>query len=161
MSELRERATCDPVTGLQNQRAFDEALSAIGGRRSGRWAVVMADIDGFKAVNDNHGHLAGDRLLRELAEALNEALRPMDRIYRVGGDEFAAILPDLEADGATEVGNRLCKAAKGVLGSYGASLSVGIALPRGNESATEFVSRADEKLYEAKRIEPGTSRLSD
>jgi diguanylate cyclase (GGDEF)-like protein len=160
VTELRERAMRDPMTGLQNQRAFAEAMGSFGGRRVHRWTLMMADIDGFKDVNDTLGHRTGDRVLADLAAALDEILRPLDRIFRVGGDEFALIMPDLDEPTAAEIGGRLCDAAASVLGEFGASLSVGIALPVDGEEAEDFIDRADRTLYEAKRRRPGTARLS-
>ena len=160
MADLRDRATRDALTGLGNLSSFQEALSAIGGRRRGRWAVAMADVDGFKAVNDTHGHLAGDQILRDLATVMNTVLRAEDRMYRVGGDEFAAILYDVNEDGAAEIGRRICEAAASVMSEYGAALSVGIALPVAGESSVDFLNRADKMLYQVKAQAPGTSRVA-
>lgn len=159
MADLRERATRDSLTGLGNVAAFQEALSAIGGRRRGRWAVAMADVDGLKAVNDTHGHLAGDQILRDLAEAMNTVLRAEDRMYRIGGDEFAAIFHDVDEEGAAEVGRRVCEAAAEVMSGHGAGLSVGIALPEQGEATTDFLDRADKMLYQVKAEAPGTARV--
>jgi diguanylate cyclase (GGDEF)-like protein len=99
-------ARIDPLTGLANRRAFEEALAAeiSRARRSGApLSVVVADLDRFKAVNDEHGHLAGDALLREVADALRAELRQHDACFRWGGDEFALLLPATtrtEADAA-------------------------------------------------------------
>lgn len=160
MADLRARATRDTLTGLGNLSSFQEALSAIGGRRRGRWAVAMADVDGFKAVNDTHGHLTGDQILRDLATVMNTVLRSEDRMYRVGGDEFSAILHDVDEDGAAEIGRRICEAAASVMSEYGAGLSVGIALPAPGESAIDFIGRADKMLYEVKAEARGTSRVA-
>lgn len=160
MADLRARATRDTLTGLGNKAAFDEALTAIGGRRKSRWAVAMADVDGFKRVNDTYGHLTGDRILRELAAAVDTVLRAEDRMYRVGGDEFAAILHDVDAEGAEEIGQRMCEAAEAVMGEFEAGLSIGIALPAPYEQATEFLERADQMLYEVKREARGTARVA-
>lgn len=160
MADLRTRATSDTLTGLGNLAAFQEALSAIGGRRRGRWAVAMADVDGLKQVNDTYGHLTGDRTLRELAATIDDVLRAEDRMYRIGGDEFAAILHDVDADGAGEIGTRMCGAAAAVMGEFGAGLSVGVALPAPYETSAEFLERADKMLYEVKREAPGTARVA-
>lgn len=160
MADLRARATRDTLTGLGNKAAFDEALTAIGGRRKSRWAVAMADVDGFKRVNDTYGHLTGDRILRELAGAVDTVLRAEDRMYRVGGDEFAAILHDVDAEGAEEIGQRMCEAAESVMGEFDAGLSIGIALPAPYEQASEFLERADQMLYEVKREARGTARVA-
>lgn len=160
MADLRARATRDTLTGLGNKAAFDDALTAIGGRRKSRWAVAMADVDGFKRVNDTYGHLTGDRILRELAGAVDTVLRAEDRMYRVGGDEFAAILHDVDAEGAEEIGQRMCEAAESVMGEFEAGLSIGIALPAPYEQASEFLERADQMLYEVKREARGTARVA-
>lgn len=160
MADLRDRATKDALTGLGNLSSFREALSAIGGRRRGRWAVAMADVDGFKRVNDTHGHLVGDQILRELAEMMNTVLRAEDRMYRIGGDEFAAILYDVDEDGAAEIGRRICEAAASVMGEYGAGLSVGIALPTAGEQPSDFLDRADKMLYQVKAEARGTARVA-
>lgn len=160
MADLRDRATRDALTGLGNISSFQEALSAIGGRRRGRWAVAMADVDGFKAVNDTHGHLTGDQILRDLATVMNTVLRAEDRMYRVGGDEFAAILYDVDEEGAAEIGRRICEAAASVMSPYGAALSVGIALPSPGENSSDFIDRADKMLYQVKAQAPGTSRVA-
>lgn len=160
MADLRARATRDALTGLGNLAAFQDALSAIGGRRRGRWAVAMADVDGFKRVNDTYGHLTGDRILRDLAAAIDTVLRSEDRMYRIGGDEFAAILHDVDADDAAEIGTRMAEAAAAVMGEFGAGLSVGIALPARFEPSADYLDRADKMLYEVKREARGTARVA-
>ena len=160
MADLRARATRDTLTGLGNLAAFQEALSAIGGRRRGRWAVAMADVDGFKRVNDTYGHLTGDRILRELASAIDTVLRAEDRMYRIGGDEFAAILHDVDEAGAGDIGQRMCEAAATSWASSAPGCRSGIALPAPYELATEFLDRADKMLYEVKREARGTARVA-
>ena len=81
-------------------------------------------------------------------------------MYRVGGDEFAAILYDVNEDGAAEIGRRICEAAASVMSEYGAALSVGIALPVAGESSVDFLNRADKMLYQVKAQAPGTSRVA-
>jgi diguanylate cyclase (GGDEF)-like protein len=150
VAELRARATTDPLTRLGNHSAFYEDLRtelSVGGRL----AVLLADVDGFKPINDGHGHLVGDAVLRDLARQLRGALRPTDRVYRVGGDEFAAILLGACEQAAGAVGERLVVAARTVLGRYGAALSVGAAVRTGAETAQELVDRADQALYATKR----------
>ena len=160
MADLRARATRDTLTGLGNLAAFNEALSAIGGRRRGRWAVAMADVDGFKRVNDTYGHLTGDSILRDLASSIDTVLRAEDRMYRIGGDEFAAVLHDVDEEGAAEIGQRMCDAATEVMGEFGAGLSVGIAIPAPYEDAQQYLGRADKVLYEVKREARGTARVA-
>jgi diguanylate cyclase (GGDEF)-like protein len=155
VGELRYRATRDPLTDLENHSAFHEALQ--GDRRA--FAVAMVDLDGFKAVNDSAGHLTGDRLLREVAGVMRDTLRVQDRVYRIGGDEFAVILPGIDRDIARRVGERLCAAAQTVLAPYGASLSIGITVPEDGEPSISFLDRADRALYAAKRAARGSVQV--
>jgi diguanylate cyclase (GGDEF)-like protein len=160
VDDLRTRATVDTLTGLGNVGAFQDALSNMGARRRGGWALVMADVDGLKQVNDTHGHLTGDFALRSLASALHDVLRSEDRMFRVGGDEFAALLQDVDAEGAADIGRRMCEAAASVMSDFGAGLSVGIAIPEQGENPDEFIDRADKMLYEVKRQHRGTVRVA-
>jgi len=160
VDDLRTRATVDTLTGLGNLAAFQDSLSTVGARRRGGWALVMADVDGLKAVNDTHGHLTGDLALRSLATALHDVLRSEDRMFRIGGDEFAALLQDVDAEGAADIGRRMCEAAAAVMSDFGAGLSVGIAIPEQGESPADFIDRADKMLYEVKRSERGTVRVA-
>jgi diguanylate cyclase (GGDEF)-like protein len=153
VSELRARAAQDPLTGLGNHSSLHEALAA--STRPHRAAVVVADIDGFKPVNDSHGHLVGDRVLRALGAALRGVVRDGDRLFRMGGDEFAAVLADGGVRSGVDVGERLRAAAARVLAPYGAGLSVGVAERLPGETATEWLSRADRALYLAKRAGTG------
>lgn len=143
---LRVQAASDPLTGLGHHRTFHQALAALGATSAA--AVVVADIDGFKSYNDAHGHLAGDRLLRETATALSAVLRRNDMLYRIGGDEFAALLQVSGPAEALHVGSRLRGAIAG--SGLGVTISVGIALPQPGESDTDTLSRADRALYAVK-----------
>jgi diguanylate cyclase (GGDEF)-like protein len=149
--ELRERAARDPLTGLGHHATFHDALPAVrratpDGRRC---AVLIADVDGFKAINDSRGHAAGDDVLRAMAALLRAAAPSGGRAFRIGGDEFALVF---ECDGeahAEEVGWQLRSDARDRLGS---TLSIGLALADGNESHEALVARADEALYQVKRL---------
>lgn len=108
--ELREVARADPLTRLGNRRAFDETLDrAVSGAR--RWdrpfSIVVADLTGFKAINDRFGHLEGDRCLREVGDALRSTVRGPDNCFRWGGDEFALVLPASDLLAAQLVGKRV------------------------------------------------------
>ena len=111
---LREAALVDGLTGVTNRRRFDETLSAewlraLRGRHP--LAMIMIDIDLFKAYNDNYGHQAGDHALRDVAQAMESALlRPGDHVARYGGEEFALLLPETDTDGALTVAGRLRQA---------------------------------------------------
>ncbi len=106
---LREEALTDPLTRLPNRRALDRQLRrecARGARYDRRFTVVVIDLDGLKAVNDRHGHPAGDAHLRRLADALGRHLRAGDTAFRIGGDEFAVLLPETTADQAASLLDR-------------------------------------------------------
>jgi diguanylate cyclase (GGDEF)-like protein len=150
---LCELSSRDPLTGLANRREFELALASEIDRvaRAGEAALVlMIDIDHFKKVNDEHGHPAGDEVLKNVAQALRDCIRPMDTLARFGGDEFAMILPNTEADLVPALLDRV-RRAEGVESACPA-FSFGVAqCPR---EATEFdklVEIADTRLYEAKQ----------
>lgn len=146
LAELRDRAATDPLTGLGHHATFHEALARARDRRE-TLALLLADIDGFKAINDTRGHQAGDRALRETAAALAGALRRGDELFRIGGDEFAAIVRVADAEEAVEAGRRLREAVHAI-GEV--TVSVGVALPAPGESDQAALARADEALYEVK-----------
>lgn len=147
MTELRARAARDPLTGLGHSASFQAALGRARQVPDQQLGVLMIDIDGFKAINDTRGHLAGDEVLVDMSHALAAALREGDNLYRVGGDEFAAVLEVSDADDAVNVAKRLCSAAAatGI-----ATASVGVALAQPGESDEELMQRADMALYEVK-----------
>jgi len=154
--QLEEQAKRDPLTGLFNHRAFQESLHrelSLAKRRKGDLALVYIDVDKFKKLNDLHGHLYGDEILKTIARVFFDKLRQTDIPCRYGGDEFCIILPDCEQSQAQEVCEKIfaelkrCKVA--------CSLSVGIHnFNYDNDmSADEFIHLADQKMYEAKKIE--------
>jgi diguanylate cyclase (GGDEF)-like protein len=148
LARLDRLAHTDGLTGLQNRRAWSEVLRhtlASATRTGDRVHVVMLDLDGFKAINDTHGHLAGDRLLRELAAAWQPLLREADALARFGGDEFAVLLPGCTEAEAEAIAERLRAAAP-----PGHTVSAGIAAWDGDEHADELLGRADAALYAAK-----------
>jgi diguanylate cyclase (GGDEF)-like protein len=153
LENLHERALSDPLTGLRHQGSFGERLA---GATAGHTAVFAIDIDGFKAINDTYGHQAGDRALVALAQALATALRTQDTLYRIGGDEFAAIVDLQKPDEALSVAHRLVVAARAV----GHTISVGVAVRRAGELPSDTLSRADGALYAAKRSGRDNARLS-
>lgn len=155
-ARARRQARLDPLTGLENRRAFDEALAVAIDRAqvSGKpLSVVVADLDGFKAVNDSHGHLAGDRVLREVGSALRMAIRGPDAAFRWGGDEFAVLLPGTPLADAEQVAERIRSAVGGhVCGPDGAPITVafGAAELSDRAGAIELIAAADEALLQAK-----------
>ena len=156
-SELRHLADHDPLTGLLNRRAFERALEQHleRVRRYGlQGAVLMLDLDGFKAVNDLHGHGTGDRLLASAGERLRERLRTSDLLARLGGDEFAVLLPAAGRDQAEHVARVAVEVMRTLSPPGGPSVtcSVGAAVLGDPEATEEAVLReADRAMYEAKR----------
>ncbi len=153
LQAVERRALFDPLTGLANHACFHEALRGL--EPDDVVAVAMFDVDDFKLVNDTRGHLFGDELLAATARAVASCLPAEAALYRVGGDEFAAMMPPrpvavLESQVAV-----LVAAAGGVLGPHGAGLSAGIAVRRAGEDPIDALRRADEALYEAKRAGGG------
>ena len=152
--ELKHLANHDPLTGLANRRRLDDELArelARAARNEFALCVLALDIDGFKAYNDRHGHIAGDRLLKRSASVWVEALRSVDMVARIGGDEFVVLLPDCALAEARRVAERLCEGIP-----FGPSCSAGAALWDGRESAEALLDRADREMYQAKKS--GTPR---
>jgi diguanylate cyclase (GGDEF)-like protein len=150
---LQERATSDPLTGLRHAGPFGERLDRA---RPERTALLVIDIDRFKDINDAYGHLEGDRTLVDLARALLDALRSGDELYRIGGDEFAAVLEVTRPEEAVRIADRLVAAAREV----GHSVSVGVAVQLADETGRETLRRADTALYEAKRAGRDSARVA-
>lgn len=144
LAQLREQASSDPLTGLRHTGSFGERIATI---TPGRTALLAIDVDGFKTVNDTYGHQAGDRVLVRLARALEGALRQGDELYRIGGDEFVAVIEVSRPDEAVRIAERLAEAARWT----GRTISVGVALPHPGESSELALRRADEALYAVKR----------
>ena len=147
--ELRRRASTDPLTGLGHHATFHSELPARRGLpRRGRLAVLVADIDGFKAINDTRGHASGDQVLRAMAALLTDQMPAGSGLYRVGGDEFAAVVDVGSAGDAEDLGGALRVSAPGALGT---TLSIGIAIGTPGEADAALLARADAALYEVKR----------
>ncbi|MCM0755235.1 PAS domain S-box protein [Desulfovibrio aminophilus] len=156
---LLELATTDGLTGLTNRRHFLERGRAEleRARRTGRpLSCIMFDVDHFKRVNDTFGHDAGDAVLKTLARTARETLRGMDVLGRVGGEEFAAVLPETDLNAALQAAERLRLAVEFMTVEHGGralpvTVSLGVALWRGpDESLDELLRHADQALYEAK-----------
>ncbi|MEJ7876246.1 MAG: GGDEF domain-containing protein [Solirubrobacterales bacterium] len=154
LRKLGAAARTDPLTGLNNRRALEEAfeieLSRAGRARSGV-GLVMLDLDGFKAFNDRYGHPAGDAALQRLSRVLGDATRAVDHVARVGGEEFAVLAPDSTTAGTLALAERLRRAVEVEFSRVGLTASCGIAsYPDNGADRRALVSAADRALYEAK-----------
>ncbi|MER3423727.1 MAG: hypothetical protein C4293_11350 [Nitrospiraceae bacterium] len=161
--ELDQMAIRDPLTGLYNRRFFDEALMREWQQfqRSGEaFTVIIMDVDAFKTINDEYGHEAGDRALQQVGAALCANLRESDLIARVGGDEFAALLPRTDSEHGGQVSEKLREVLRKLhlstaAGDIPMTLSIGAATVPGFppvSSAAELLRVADKRMYEAKRL---------
>jgi diguanylate cyclase (GGDEF)-like protein len=151
---LRDEARRDALTGLGNHSGFHQTIGEFG--PDDRPAVVMLDIDRFKTVNDGRGHLHGDQVLRATAHAMRDVLRshrlgPVTRLFRIGGDELAAVIDESDARGAASLAGTLRRATELVLEPEGAGMSAGWAAREPGESLLDLVARADAVLYADKR----------
>lgn len=157
--ELRRLATTDGLTGISTRRAFKDDAGkyvALARRHRSQLSAIVFDIDRFKAVNDTYGHAAGDAVLKAVTEVVGKQLRLSDLLGRLGGEEFAVILPDTDAAGAMAVAEKLRHSILALMfpGSrppMRVSASFGIAtLDPGSDDLDSLLVKADEALYEAK-----------
>jgi two-component system, cell cycle response regulator len=156
-----EMAVTDALTGLYNRRYLETHLTHLvehSVNRGKALAVLTLDVDYFKAVNDTHGHDAGDRVLQELAGRIRANIRNVDMACRTGGEEFVIVLPATEIDVALKIGERMRKSVAGKPFNAGAAsplnitISVGVAVLDGiDDKVEDILKRADQALYRAKR----------
>ncbi len=151
LSALSDQASSDPLTGLPNRRAWDARVAEVLSEGA-PFTVAMLDFDHFKEYNDTHGHLAGDRLLKETAAMWREQVRSGDLLARLGGEEFGLLLLNCDPERVREVIERLRGAVY-----HDRTCSVGFAVHRPGESPEQVTMRADAALYEAK--ESGRDRV--
>ena len=159
MEEERHRARTDPLTGLPNRTAYDEHIA----HELERWnryqqgfSIAVADLDLFKSINDNYGHLAGDKVLRLVGKILHKQSRRTDVVARYGGEEFVIIMPGTEVDAAKKAAEKLRKSIESSpFNFYGkpvnVTMSFGVAQIKTNEDIDKLFSRADKALYRAKQ----------
>ena len=157
VGDLRLAATTDPLTGLPNRRGLEAAYARAfaSHQRNGRpFALIMADLDRFKELNDHRGHSAGDVALAEVAEVLRREVREVDTAARIGGDEFAVLLPETDGDAAARIARRVEDAidahARAAGWPAGISLGVGVSDTDGT-GIDDLMRRADARMYGAKR----------
>lgn len=160
MEALRQLATHDELTGLLNRREFERVLKEEE-ERSRRFmrplSVLFLDVDYFKKVNDTYGHAAGDEVLREVARRVLEQIRSVDRVARIGGEEFAVMLAEANGVAALDVARRIVAAMESIPVRLNDGTRIGVTLSAGaaemegpSVRAEELLARADRALYAAK-----------
>lgn len=153
-------AVTDPLTGLYNRRYADLHLAAMLQRQAdlgGHLAAMVLDLDRFKKINDSHGHAAGDAVLREFARRLLQNVRGIDLVSRMGGEEFLVVMPEIQAEFAASVAERVRQAVEvpgfrvpGVGATLNMTVSIGLAVHEPGESGDTLLHRADAALYVSK-----------
>ena len=153
--ELALQTLTDALTGLQNRRALDRLLAneyARSLRTRSPMGVLMADVDHFKAYNDQYGHVAGDQALQAVAKAIESEARAYDHVARYGGEEFVVVLPDTQLADVRIVAERIRHAVSALTDLQSPiTISLGIAMANAEGSPTELIHRADQALYQAKQ----------
>lgn len=166
---LEEMAITDKLTGLANRQAFapliEQTMSELR-RTPEALTLLLIDIDYFKEINDQHGHLAGDRVLQKLAETMTASLRDSDLLFRWGGEEFLVLLRNCEGKDGLRIADKLREAVAGATTHVGskklnATVSIGVAERADNEAIDPLIGRADRALYAAKRAGRNCSALAD
>ncbi|MCA9143718.1 MAG: GGDEF domain-containing protein [Planctomycetaceae bacterium] len=140
----------DPLTGLSSRRAMEDILKmllAMRSRYDTSFSIALVDIDGFQKINDQHGHVHGDEMLRSFAATIDSAVRETDVVVRFGGEEFVVIMPETDLSGAGVFGQRL---RKNVYEKLELAISVGTAEARDGDTLKSLLSRTDSALYSAK-----------
>jgi diguanylate cyclase len=160
LDRTRREAHTDALSGVANRKAFDDKLKLLLGyqRRFGSpFALLLADLDHFKWINDTYGHQAGDRVINQLGALLASQVRDGDFVARYGGDEFAVLLANTDLEAAAKVAQRICVETTHI--NFGAAsneqtavtLSLGLAIAQGGDSPEAIFKRADEALYASKK----------
>ena len=155
---LDELASTDGLTGVYNRRRFLELARAERESADGRSVcIALFDLDRFKLINDTHGHLAGDAVIRAAIDTIKQFCRESDLVGRYGGEEFVLCLPDTSLQHARDTAQRICKALADSTVKYEGqripvTVSIGVAALKRGESIEQWLSRADKALYEAKRL---------
>ncbi len=156
-TETARLASEDALTGIKNRRTFEEALRSEWERfrrHDCEFCVAVIDLDRFKEIHDTHGHPAGDKVLRAVAEALTAASRQCDFVARLGGDEFVILLSETDVDGASVAVSRVVGELSSVQTPAGVpipTVSIGIASARGKDSPAAPFQAADAALYKSKQ----------
>lgn len=162
LSKVRQEASQDTLTGLANRKTFDDALADCITRLSRdleNVCLLMIDIDYFKNINDIHGHIIGDQVIRFVASTLKESVKGRDLVARYGGEEFAIILKDTPLDGAVTLAEQIryrveiSQLKQRGTGKFveNVTVSIGVESAKSSDSAESLIVRADKALYQSKR----------
>ena len=151
--ELQYRSTHDPLTGLYNRAYFDAEMARVAQSRQFPVSIVIADVDGLKCINDRFGHLEGDQIIKQAAQALQQAFRGDDVVARIGGDEFAAILQNTDAATVEEAIRRIRRFQASINehnNAYELSISLGSSTAERSDQLDEALKLADSRMYDHK-----------
>ena len=160
-----EKAYIDPLTGLNNRAAFDKTIEQefeLARRHNHTLSLMMLDIDHFKQINDNYGHIVGDAVLKSFSDCILECMRRSDTIFRYGGEEFSILLRNTHLSGAVLLAERMRKKIEEMEFNYNninltISVSIGVVEIQQGDDCTKLIERADALLYKAK--EGGRNRV--
>lgn len=155
---VEQAALTDPLTAIPNKRAMNDALArvtSLANRHGLQNSLILCDLDHFKSINDQYGHVVGDRVLQLAAKELQKAIRTSDEVYRFGGEEFAVILPQTNEADARAVADRIRQFISTIRVRSGeaniaVTTSCGVAMGLPEEDPKQWLARADEALYRAK-----------
>ncbi len=155
-AKLVTQSNIDPLTGALNRRQIDPILDeAIERKRrtSTPASLLILDIDKFKTVNDNFGHAVGDRVLKELVLLISNRARRLDKLFRMGGEEFVLFLPDTDGEGAVRLAEdlRICVSESDFIKDHSITVSIGISELLHGETIDEWIKRGDDALFRAKK----------
>ncbi len=160
-----EKAYSDPLTGLNNRAAFDKSIVQevdLAARHGHTFSLMLLDLDRFKEINDNYGHIVGDAVLKTFADCIMESMRSSDIVFRYGGEEFVILLRNTKVEGAKLLAERMRKKVEEMKFEYNniklnISVSIGLAEFQEGDDRLTLVERADSLLYKAK--ENGRNRV--
>lgn len=162
LAQIREEVYIDSLSGLFNRRRFDSAIESLVAKANADnepLCLLLIDIDEFKAINDRHGHVLGDHVIRSVSQAIKASIKGRDVAARHGGDEFAVLLPETASQGGATVAEYIRRIIErrrvgdhsGEAESVAVTVSVGLATLKTGETAQDLMRRADKALYQAKK----------